>query len=169
MTNKDDNAPDDKKPVTKTAASKADDMHPDHPLLTKAEVEEIRAKAKADIEAARKKSAKAQFLEVEKARLLTEEGMTTGIGPQDEMVNITIDLAEYSPAIVINMRAYFHGQTYTVPRHMAETMREIMQRTHLHQNEIDGKSRTHFYQQARATELSPVKGVSRAPNNNAAA
>lgn len=165
MTDKKD-ATDPKAPAAeKPAVEKAPkiEMHPDHPMLTKVEVEEIRKEARSKIDAQRKKSAKQQLLEIETARLAAEDGLVTGIGAQDEMVSITIDLAEYGASIVINMRPYWHAQTYTVPRHVAETLREIMQRTHMHQNEIDGKSRTHFYQQNRATELSPIKGVKNAP------
>lgn len=134
----------------------------EHPILTNKEVEEIRAQARKEIADTRKRNAKSQFLEAEKARLLTEEGLTTGLGPKDQMVRITIDLSEYAANIVINHKVYWHGQTYTVPRHVAETLREIMFRTHLHQNEIDGKGLRSFYQRHRDTELSPVSGVKRA-------
>jgi hypothetical protein len=135
----------------------------DDPILTSEEIEAIRAQARDEILKTRKSNAKKQFLEVEKSRLLREEGMTTGAGVRDQMVNITVDLAEYAASIVINMRPYWHGHTYTVPRHVAEQLREIMQRTHMHQNEVDGKDRRSFYQKARATSISPVHGIQNAP------
>lgn len=137
------------------------EMHTDG-ILTKAEAEEIQRQAKAEILKMRTQSAKRQLLEAEKARLLSEEGLVTGIGVKDELVSITIDVAEFAPGIVVNMRPYWHGHTYQVPRHLAETLREIMQRTHLHQNSVDGKDMKHFYHNARATTLSPT-GAKNAP------
>jgi hypothetical protein len=79
------------------------------------------------------------------------------------MVRITLDLAPHSPFVVLNHRPYYHAQTYTVPRHVAETLREIQQRGWRHQDEIDGKTLSEHYQRARQTGLSPVKGVTNSP------
>lgn len=133
------------------------------PILTNEEIAAIRKQAREDILKLRKSNAKTQFLEAEKARLLREEGMTTGTTAKDQMVRITIKLAEYAGNILINGRPYWHGHTYTVPRHVAENLREIMQRTEIHQAEIDGKGLRSFYAKQHETVLSPVKGVQNAP------
>lgn len=133
------------------------------PILTHEEIAAIRKQAREDILRLRKQNAKQQFLEAEKARLLRDEGMVTGVGARDQMVRITINLAEYAGNILINGRPYWHGHTYTVQRHVAENLREIMQRTQIHQAEIDGKGLRSFYAKQHETVLSPVKGVINAP------
>ena len=134
-----------------------------HPVLSDEEVLEARVEARAIIEAKRKKQAKAALIAEEQRRLETEEGLTTGDGVKDQMVKIVLDLAPHSPYIALNGRPYYHGQTYTVARHIAETLREIQQRGWRHQDEIDGKSLTQHYQRARQSVVSAVKGITNAP------
>lgn len=134
-----------------------------HPLLSNEEVLAARAEARAALEADQRKAAKKKIVEDEKQRLRTEEGLVTGDGTKDQMVRISLDLAPHSPFIVLNHRPYYHAQTYVVPRHVAETLREIQQNGWRHQDEIDGKTLKEHYQRARDTGLSPVKGVTNAP------
>lgn len=145
------------------AAIDPNSPHPDHPLLTYGEVAEVRAKARAEILAKQKASAKASLLKSETARLAAEEGLITGSSIKDEVVNITLDLAEHSDKLVINFQPYYHGFTYTVPRHVADSLAEMQMRGWRHQDEIDGKDLTQHYQRARHTILSPVKGNSNVP------
>lgn len=142
-----------------------DEAAPDrlHPLLSNEEVEEAKAEARRQVEAAAHKAAKKKIIDDEMQRLRTEEGLVTGDGTKDQMVRIALDLAPHSPFIVLNHRPYYHAQTYTVARHVAETLREIQQNGWRHQDEIDGKSLKEHYQRARDTGLSPVKGVTNAP------
>lgn len=141
----------------------ADDEVRLHPILTNAEVEEAKAEAKEKVLEAQRKAAKKKIVDDEMQRLRTEEGLVTGDGTKDQMVRISLDLAPHSPFIVLNHRPYYHAQTYPVPRHVAETLREIQQRGWRHQDEIDGKTLSEHYQRARSTGLSPVKGVTNAP------
>jgi hypothetical protein len=134
-----------------------------HPILTPQEVEEAKAEARAKIEAQRKKQAKARIIEEETQRLKTEDGLTTGDGVKDQMVRIALDLAPHTPYIAINSVPYYHGNTYVVPRHVADTLREAQQRGWRHQDEIDGKSLTQHYQRVRQSTVSAVKGVNNAP------
>lgn len=126
-----------------------------HPILSNEEFEAAKLAARAALETERKKAARKAVLETETQRLREEEGMSAG-GVKDEKVRIMLDLAPHSPYILINSRPYYHGQTYTVPRHVAETLREVQQRGWRHQDEIDGKSLSEHYQRARQTELSPT-------------
>jgi hypothetical protein len=137
---------DDGKPEAETEA----------PILSAKEVEAIKAEAKAKILAERKSAAKADLLARETQRLKNEEGMVTGLGHQDEIVNITIDLPTFAPSININMRPYWHGHTYPVPRHVAETLRDQMQNCWRHQNQIDAKDLASFYASRRVTEMHKV-------------
>lgn len=131
----------------------APSFNPDAPLLTPAEIKTIKEKARANILKAKKKDAEEKLLAAEEQRLRNEEGLTTGSAHADEIVSVTIDLAQFSSSIVINQRPYWHGHTYSVPRHVAETLREQMYRTWGHQAEIDGKSRSQFYAEKHVAEL----------------
>ena len=134
-----------------------------HPLLTNEEVLAAREEARKQLLAEQIKAAKKKIIADEMQRLRTEGGMSTGDGVKDQMVRITLDLAPHSPFVVLNHRPYYHAQTYTVPRHVAETLREIQQRGWRHQDEIDGKTLSEHYQRARQTGLSPVKGITNSP------
>lgn len=126
--------------------------------FTAEEAAELRAQARADVEETRKENARKMFLREEKERLRQEEGLTTGSRTKDEMVSIVLDLAEHSNRIILANRAYYHGQIYTVPRHIADTLREVMFRGWKHQAEIDGEDRQQFYQRQRLTKVSMVGG-----------
>ena len=130
-----------------------------HPLLTDAEILAAKKKARVRLEAQAKKAALADIEDAEVERLKMEEGLVPGAGPQDEMVSITLDLAEHSDRIVIDGTIYCHGRTYTLPRHKADTLRDIMYQGWRHQElEIDGKKLSQFYAKKRNTVLSAKTG-----------
>jgi hypothetical protein len=128
----------------------------DEPILSAAEIKAIKEEAKKKILDERKSAAKLDLLTRETQRLKNEEGLVTGNSHADEMVTITIDLPTFAPSIVINMRPYWHGHTYTVARHVAETLRAQMFTSWKHQNEIDGKSLGDFYATRRIAEIGKV-------------
>lgn len=134
-----------------------------HSILTAEEIEAAKAEARAQIEAQRKKQARARIIEEEKQRLKVEDGLTTGDGVKDQMVRIALDLAPHTPYIAINGVPYYHGQTYVVPRHVSETLREAQQRGWRHQDEIEGHTLTQHYQRVRQSTISAVRGVNNAP------
>ena len=129
----------------------------DAPILSEKEIAAIKAEAKAKILAERKSAEKKKILEQETQRLKNEEGLVTGDGYKDEIVSITVDLAPFSPSININGRPYWHGRTYNVARHVADTIRDQMFQTWKHQNEIDGKSLSDFYAKKHIADLYVVK------------
>jgi hypothetical protein len=119
-----------------------------HPILSNAEVLEIRAKAADKLVAERKKAAAKQLEDETLSELRREQNLKTGEGVKDELVTVTLDLAEHSDRIVLDGKAYFHGRTYhDIPRHLADTLREIQARGWKHQDEVDGKD---LVQQHRA-------------------
>lgn len=134
-----------------------DDGHDLHPILTNKEFKTAQANAIKKIEADRKKAAMEAVEKAEAERLKVEEGLTTGIDAKDEMVTILVDLAEFCDRVTINGRPYWHGHSYTVPRHVGDTLRDIMQRTWLHEHEVSGKSKKAFYNQRRMAEVFAVK------------
>lgn len=75
--------------------------------------------------------------------------------PQDQIVPVTIDLAPYVGYIAIDGVQYFHGYAYQVPRSRSVVLYEQMQRSWLHQDEIDGRSRFNAYRRSQNTVIGP--------------
>ncbi len=148
------------------ANSDSGDVAPEarlHPILTNEEVYAARARAKKRVEDERRKAAMAAVEAEAAADIRREEGMITD-SPADEVVTITIDLPEFSPGIVVNGRPYWHGHTYPVPRHVADSLREIMARANRHQElEIEGRKLGEFYRRPHHTTIGRA-GVQNAPS-----
>lgn len=143
---------------TTVAAPKKPAPEADDGLLTAAEIDAIRKEARAEIMADKRGKMKQEMKAAEKQRLLREEGLTTGNTHADEILSITIDLAPYAPYININSQCYYHGRTYQVPRHVADTLRDQMFMTWKHQNQIDGKDAAQFYAAKHVAEMFKVDG-----------
>jgi hypothetical protein len=111
-----------------------------HPVLSNAEVLEIRAAAARKLEEERHKAAKKQLEAETLAELRRDANLLTGDGIKDEIVTVTMDLAEHSACVNLDGRQYWHGQSYDVPRHVADTLRDIQARGWKHQDEVDGKN-----------------------------
>lgn len=125
-------------------------------LLTPAEIQKIKDQARKEILADKKADLTKKLIADEKQRLRNEEGLTTGNRHADEIVNITIDLPIFAPNIVINRQAYWHGATYGVPRHVADTLRDQMFKSWEHQSTIEGRSKAEFYAQKHVAEMYAV-------------
>ena len=132
-----------------------------HPVLTDLQIMEAEEKAEQSLKADQVKTALKAIEAAHTNKLRQERGMVVG-GRSDDMVTITLDLAEHSACLTTNGRPYWHGQTYTVPRHVADDLRSRMFMGWRHQNDIDGKSLTQFYQRHRNTTVSP-RGTTNAP------
>lgn len=111
-----------------------------HPVLSNAEVLEIRAAAARKLEEERHKAAKKQLEAETLAELRRDANLLTGDGIKDEIVTVTMDLAEHSACVNLDGRQYWHGQSYDVPRHVSDTLRDIQARGWKHQDEVDGKN-----------------------------
>lgn len=138
-------------------------IDPNHPILTVQEQRDAMAKARARVTAEDKKAAIKAFEEQATEQIRGKKGLRTGDPVKDELVSISLDLAEHSNAIVLNGNAYWHGQTYEVPRHVADTLREIQSRGWNHQLELDGKGLSERYRTPHNTVLSAKTGVVNAP------
>lgn len=134
----------------------------EHPLFTAKELAAIKAEAKAKVLADKKADLRKKLMEEETRRLRLEEGYTTGNSHMDEIMTITVDLAPYANKILVNGQAFWHGTSYTVPRHVAESLRETMFRSWQHQNEIDGKGMREFYAKQHVQNLYKVGTPARA-------
>lgn len=124
-----------------------------HAVLTNDQVLAARERARKRVEDERVAKALKRVEQEEVERLRVEEGLTTGDRVKDEIVDIVMDLAPHSDKIVISGKAYHHGFTYPVARHIADTLREAMSRGWQHQDEIDGKNKAQQYAANRQFKL----------------
>ncbi len=134
-----------------------------HPILSNAEYRAAEAKAMARMQKEDKAAAAKMVEEALIEQVRGKKGLVTGNPILDEQVEIHLDLAEYTDRLVINGVIYMHGATYTVPRHVANTLREMQSRTWLHQNELDGKGIADRFRNPHNTLVSPKKGILNAP------
>lgn len=109
-------------------------------LLSAAEIAEAKAEARARWMKDAKAKAKKELMDIELLRLQREEGQKTGAYDKDEPCWITIDLPEYAASLVINSEPFHHTHSYQRPRHVVETLREMMFRAWNHQDDVEGKS-----------------------------
>ena len=136
-----------------------------HPILTNEEVLAARVKARKRLDDERRKSALKEVEEIELAALKIAEGMMTGT-EMDEDVTVTVDLPEFSPSLNINGRPYWHGFTYTVPRHVAMSLNEMMFRANRHQElEIEGRKLGEYYRRPHLTAIGK-SGVQNMPGGH---
>lgn len=124
------------------------------PILTDEEIARAREIARERVAKALKEAETERLIAEEMQLIKAEEGKRTGKADLDEEVAVTIDLAEFAAKLTVNGQDYWHGYTYKVPRHVYDTMRDIMFRGHLHQNALDGKDLAAFYRGKQAPSLS---------------
>lgn len=135
-----------------------------HAILTDAEVDAARAKARKKIDDERRKLAAKMVEEEESRRLQEEENLRPDDDPGGDMVTIQIDIAPYAPNIKIDGRQLWQGQIVTCKRRVADSIREIMFNTWRHEHTLKDEPLTQFYQRQRLTKVSMKSGaVSNAP------
>lgn len=120
-------------------ALRAEGIDPFHPILTVDEQRDAIAAAHKRVDADAKKEAKKALEQSIYDAQRGKTGLRTGNPSLDELVTCTLDLAEHSDCLRINGHQFWHGHTYTVPRHVAASLREMQQRGHHHQADLDGK------------------------------
>jgi hypothetical protein len=117
-------------------------------LLTKEEIARIEAKVAAEDKAAKKKQTEEQYAEFLRDQKRRAED------PQEEEFDILIDVAPYTDRIVIDGREFFHGVTYTVPRSLFESLRDIIFCSWKAEEETGGANRE-FYKKPREIRIGP--------------
>jgi len=125
-----------------------------HAILSNAEVDAAVAEAKKRLSDAEHKAAREKLIADSMDTLRRERNALTGKVDLDEPVTVTIDVAEYTDRIVLDGEQFFHTATYTVPRHKAATLNEIMFRSYLHQAQLDGKDPQEAYRRSHAQHVS---------------
>lgn len=123
----------------------AAEVDPDDVQLSDEDMQRIRAKAKAQVAAERRKALETQALAAELEKLRGKAGMVTGDPEEDRLVHVTIDLGASADSITVNGVKYFQGRGYDLPVHMVRSMLEIMYRTQEHEHDISGKAKSDFY------------------------
>lgn len=133
-----------------------------HPILSNADVLAARAKALKNVTADRHKAAMEAVVAEETERLKREDGLTTGTSYLDEIVDFTVDLPPYADKIMVNGPLgfhYAHGKTYPVPRHVANSLAETLDRARHHEDQTEGKSIVQSYQRKRDTAINARTGA----------
>jgi hypothetical protein len=134
-------------------------VEPAHAILSVEEVEAARKRARDKIDKERRAAASKQVEEEETRRLRREEGLTSGITSEDEIVWVTIDLPDWCPNVSINSTPYWHGHSYQVPRHVARTISEQIQNALRAHDLADGKSITDQFKSRRNTVMNGATGA----------
>ena len=124
-----------------------------HPILTNAEYDAAGAEAEKRLADAERKAAREKLIADSMDAIRRERNALTGVIDQDEEVDITIDVAEYTDRIIIDGQQFFHGSTYKVPRHKATTLNEVMFRSYMHQAQLDGKDPQEAYRRSHAQHI----------------
>jgi hypothetical protein len=107
-------------------------------LLSDADREAVRARARTAAEAEKKTEAEKAYYE----QALEEE--RRALEPQKEMRDIVIDLAPFAKSILIDGRQYHHGMLYRVPREVFDQIQEIVARGWAHDEEVGEPNRKYY-------------------------
>lgn len=90
-------------------------------LVTKEQIEQLRAQAREEILAEQAKEAMKQLKETFKAE------QRASLEPEYALEFITIDVPAAADGLLIDGKKYHHGEMVEVPEHMARSIREMMQ------------------------------------------
>jgi hypothetical protein len=114
--------------------------------LTEEEKDEIRERAYQQVLRDKKAAAEEAFMTqaMNEARAADE--------PALQMEDIFIDLPGHAIRILLDGVEYLHGFVYNVNSLQAATMRDIMQRCWMHEDEVGGANRE-WYKRPRNTQL----------------
>ena len=145
-----------------------------HPILSNEDFRAAQGKARERIERDRKAAAMKDVEAREVERLKLEDGFSSGIAENDEIVDVTIDVPGWAvisgtaTGLLINGpaggRAYHHGHSYAVPRHIAVSLRESMFNMWRVDNQVEGRDIRQSMMQKRNTLINARSGaVANAP------
>ena len=115
-------------------------------ILTPGEKEAIRAKAVEHVAKTKKESTEEALLH---AYIKEEERKDK---PEEELIDITLDLPEHAPFIRLDNRVWFHGVTYEVEMSVYATMVDIQGRMWEQEQQTQGRAR---FNRPRQMKISP--------------
>jgi hypothetical protein len=122
-------------------------------VLLRHEVQQVEAEVRKEIEREKKALAKEILRKQLREQIEREEGLVEPLEP------VTIDLPDYANDIKLDNRLYLQGMTYEVTHSVAETLRDIMQRTWEHKSIIDGKSENYYRRSRDGGNIRTPNGV----------
>lgn len=117
-------------------------------ILSPEEKEVIRKRAKEHVAEARRKATEEALLH---AYIKEEE---RGDKPQEELVDITLELPDHAPFLRLDNRVWFHGVTYEVEMSVYQTMMDMQARMWEHEKQTEGKAR---FNRPRQMQISPAR------------
>lgn len=124
-----------KKRTLAAALAEIDQRLDANELLTEADREAIRVKAREYVHKKRKDELEKIALE---AAIADEERAYKVV---EDYEFVTVNLAPYAAMVMLDGEMYFHGVDYEVRYSVARTLEDVMARTWEHQNEIQGQRR----------------------------
>ena len=149
-------------PVSLEDLGLAADVEEDYRLddiLSNAEIEAIRVKAREDVAKERRKARARTFLDLATEEARREHGMV----PVDEArqreleemteIRITLPRLRTPPPnsrdippdpIILDQRMFFHGRTYQVTRAQFEYIADLQNRAWMHMAQVEGRGRTYY-------------------------
>ena len=111
----------------------------DTPTLSMAEMKEIEAQAREEVNKELKARLKADFLAKTKADLKKKALFSAGTNAVgDKLERVRIDLPKFSNRITLDGIIYLHGMTYDFTQQQAAVVKETINRQWLHHAEING-------------------------------
>lgn len=150
--------------MSKEPEKNMNEDHPDYPGLTRAEVEQAKARAKKKVEAARKEDALDRIADQEEINLREAMGQTErtmreleNLSPVNrEMVEIELNLAPQMADIRIDGVIYRNRGKYTVTRAKAMDMLRMQFEGWRHEAQRKGDDSYAFYSQMHQQNRPPV-------------
>lgn len=118
-------------------------MDVDPTLLSDQDKADLRKTVAVEMAEDRKQFARDAFIEEERRRQRRKHT------PSEQYVRIVIDAAPYVKNFMIDGEMFFTGYEYRVRRSVAAVLNEQMQRSFMHQDEIDGRSKFAPYRRAQ--------------------
>lgn len=119
-------------------------------LLSEEEIAALRAEARKSVIEEMTQAARDEFFQ--KALIEARREQI----PEEQLVHVTIDMAPFSPGVMLDGVQYFHGYTYEVTQPVRAVLFEQMHRSWRHQDEIDGRRQADAYRRPRDLRLSPA-------------
>jgi hypothetical protein len=116
-------------------------------ILDEEDLEELRAMARKQVELEFKAAARQEKLK----EMVAEE--RSKLDPEEEMVDVLIDLPGHAENIMINFRKFHHGHRYTVGLSQYRTLADIQARAWEHEEVVGNVNRSRYQPVQRGTRV----------------
>lgn len=117
-------------------------------ILTPEDMAELRELARQNVVEEYKAAERKVVLQ----RLMDEE--RGKVDPEEDRLDVTIDLPGHSACIKINMKPYWHGVTYNVPVSIYRTIQDVMAQAWKHENVVGNVNAARYRPVSRTHSIS---------------